>query len=132
MTSGHPVDAWHELIESRDPEGLDPLLAEDVVFHSPIVHTPQKGREITRAYLTAAFHVLVNDSFTYVREIRGERDVCLEFTVEIEGVHVNGVDLIRFDAAGRIAEFKVMVRPLKAIQLLHAMMARMLERLKPG
>ena len=127
METGHPVHAWHRLMEARDPSGLDALLADDVVFHSPVVHTPQKGRDITRLYLTAAFHVLFNDSFTYVREVLGERDAILEFTVEIDGIHVNGVDMIRFDADGRIVDFKVMVRPLKAMQLLHAQMARMLE-----
>ena len=130
MTDSHPVQAWHALLESRDLSGLDTLLAEDAVFHSPVVHAPQKGREITKAYLVAASHVLMNDSFHYVREILGERDACLEFSVEVDGIHINGVDLIRFDAQGRIAEFKVMVRPLKAIQLLHGMMARMLEQLK--
>ncbi len=130
MTDPHPVAAWHDLLARRDPSGLDALLADDVVFHSPIVHTPQKGRAITRLYLGAAFRVLFNDRFHYVREIVSGRDACLEFSTEIDGVHVNGVDLIRFDAEGRIVDFKVMVRPLKAIQLVHGMMARMLDELK--
>jgi len=117
---------WHRLVDDRNPRGLDTLLADSVVFHSPIVHTPQVGREITTQYLTAAFHVLVNESFRYVREVAGCRDAVLEFMVEIEGITVNGVDMIKWDDAGRIVEFKVMLRPIKAINLIHQKMAEML------
>jgi len=120
------VAAWHRLVDARSPDGLDALLADDVVFLSPIVHTPQVGRAITNAYLTAAFHVLFNDTFRYVREIVGDDSAALEFETEIDGIQINGVDLIRFDADGRIVEFKVMVRPLKAIQRVHAMMKQRL------
>lgn len=118
---------WHELVRARDPGGLDALLAEDVVFHSPVVHTPQAGKAITKRYLSAAFRVFFGDSFRYVREIVGPRDAVLEFMVELDGVTVNGVDLIRWNDEGRIVEFKVMVRPLKAIQAIHQQMAAMLQ-----
>ena len=124
------LDAWHAVVRSRDPALLDELLADDVVFLSPVVHTPQRGRDITRSYLQAAMHVLNNDSFTYLREIVDGNDAVLEFQTEIDGITINGVDMLRFDDAGRIIEFKVMVRPLKAIQTLHGMMAQMLERMK--
>ena len=130
MIPDHPVQRWHRLIDERNPDGLDDLLADDVVFHSPIVHTPQKGRAITKLYLLAAFQVLANDTFHYVREVVSERDAALEFTTQIDGILVNGIDLIRFDADGRIIDFKVMVRPLKAIQLVHGMMRKMLEQAK--
>ena len=117
---------WHRLVKDRNPKGLDSLLADNVVFHSPIVHTPQVGKEITTQYLTAAFHVLVNESFRYVREVAGSHDAVLEFQVEIDGVIVNGVDMIKWDDAGRIVEFKVMLRPIKAINLIHQKMAAML------
>jgi hypothetical protein len=132
-TSHMTVDtmaSWHRIVESRDISGLDDLLFEDVVFHSPVVHTPQAGRALTRLYLMGAFHVLLNDTFRYVREIIGERDAALEFVVEIEGIRVNGVDLIRWGEDGRIVDFKVMLRPLKAIHLIHQKMAAMLEAMK--
>jgi hypothetical protein len=126
-------------------ESLDELLADDVVFHSPIVHTPQEGKALTKLYLMAAFNVLPGQSepdasaneakkaegnFRYVREVVGENDAVLEFVTKIDDITVNGVDIIRFDDEGRIAEFKVMIRPLKAIQKIHAQMAQMLDALK--
>jgi hypothetical protein len=114
---------WHEIVASKDPRGLDSLLAEDVVFHSPVVHTPQVGKGITKKYLTAAMAVFVNDSFRYVREVYSDSVGVLEFLVEIDGVVVNGVDIISWNADAQILEFKVMIRPLKAIQLIHQKMA---------
>lgn len=126
------VAAWHDLLLSRDPAGLDALLADDVVFHSPVVHTPQVGKFVTFLYLSAALRVFVNDSFHYVREVVGEHDAMLEFQVEIDGIAVNGVDMIRWNDAGRIVDFKVMVRPLKAINLIHQKMAAMLAQMQPA
>ncbi len=120
------IEAWHQLVRTRNPAGLDTLLADEVVFVSPVVHTPQRGKAVTQAYLGAAFAVFFNPSFRYVREIVGPSDAMLEFETTIDGVLVNGVDIIRWDAQDRIVEFKVMVRPLKAIQLIHARMAAML------
>jgi len=121
-----PIAIWHEMVRTRNPKDLDSLLAEDVVFFSPVVHTPQAGRKLTRMYLMAAFMVFFNDSFRYVREVIGKRDAVLEFAVEIDGISVNGVDMIRWNEAGQIIEFKVMLRPLKAITLIHAKMGAML------
>jgi hypothetical protein len=120
---------WHDIVRRRDVAGLQALLADEVVFHSPVVHTPQRGKAITTLYLTGAMHVLNNGSFRYVREVLGPRDALLEFTTEIEGIHLNGVDLIQWDDSGRIVDFKVMVRPLKAIQILHQKMGELLQRL---
>lgn len=125
-TSTHPIQRWHELVRAHDPSGLDALLADDAVFVSPVVHTPQRGKALTRAYLAAAFRVFFNPSFRYVREIVGPSDAMLEFETEIDGIQVNGVDIIRWAPDGRIVEFKVMIRPLKAIQLIHERMAAML------
>ena len=124
------IAAWHDLVRRRSANGLDALLADDVVFHSPIVHTPQVGKAVTTMYLTAALHVLANDTFRYVREVVGARDAALEFQVDVDGIVVNGIDLIRWDETGRIVDFKVMVRPLKAVNLLHAQMRAMLESMK--
>ena len=123
----HPVKVWHRLVQQRDPGGLDALLADDAVFVSPVVHTPQRGKRLATAYLTAAFRVFFNPSFRYVREIVGPSDAMLEFETEIDGIVVNGVDLLRWNEAGRIIEFKVMLRPLKAIQLVHQRMAELLQ-----
>jgi hypothetical protein len=118
---------WHRLVQDRDPGGLDALLSASVVFHSPVVHTPQVGKVMAMQYLTAAFRVFFNETFRYVREVAGERDAVLEFEVVIDGLTVNGVDMIRWDEEGKIVDFKVMLRPLKAINLIHQKMAAMLQ-----
>ena len=123
------VERWHELLNSRDVTRLDDLIADDAVFHSPIVHTPQKGKELTQLYLTAAYHVLLDSNFRYVREVVSGDDAVFEFTADIDGIHVNGVDIITCDDDGLITEFKVMMRPLQAINAVHAQMKAMLEKL---
>jgi hypothetical protein len=121
------IATWHRLVKERNPAGLNDLLADDAVFHSPVVHTPQVGKAITRAYLTAAFDVFFTPNFRYVREVVGARDAVLEFMLEIDGIAINGVDMIRWNDDGRIVEFKVMLRPLKAVNLIHQKMAAMLQ-----
>ena len=118
---------WHQVAKDRDIEGLYNLLDDNVVFHSPVVHTPQEGKAITGKYLSAAFDVFFNESFTYVREVSSEGQAILEFEVEIQGVKVNGVDMISWNQTGLIIEFKVMVRPLKAVSLIHQNMGAMLQ-----
>lgn len=124
-----PIEDWHKAVEARNPAMLDALLADDVAFHSPVVHTPQRGKAITTLYLTAAMQVLGGPGFRYLREVIGERDAVLEFEVELDGISINGVDMIRWNDDGRIVDFKVMVRPLKAVNLLHQKMAAMLQRI---
>lgn len=124
----HPTLAtWHDLVKSRNAKGLQAILADNVVFHSPVVHTPQPGKAVTLHYLSAAFQVFFNESFHYVRELAGPHDAVLEFVVEIDGITVNGVDMIKWNDEGLIVEFKVMIRPLKAINLIHQKMAAMLQ-----
>lgn len=120
------MDKWHEIVRTRDASGLGDLLSDDVVFYSPVVRTPQVGKTITAMYLSAAIHVFGNDSFRYVREMIGESDAVLEFETEIDGIIVNGVDMIKWNADGKMVEFKVMLRPLKAVNLIHEKMAAML------
>jgi len=122
-----PIEAWHRIVETRDVQGLDALLADEAVFHSPVVHTPQVGKPVTKKYLAAAFQVFFNDSFRYVRELQGDKDAVLEFEVKLDGITVNGVDMIKWNDAGKITEFKVMLRPLKAVNLIHQKMAEMLQ-----
>src|SRR5271163_3659223 len=113
------VARWHEIVRSRDGAALDALLAEEVVFHSPVVFRPQVGKALTKAYLAAALEVLGNETFRYVGEWVGANSVVLEFVVTVEGIEINGADFIVWNEADRITQFKVMVRPLKAVNLLH-------------
>jgi hypothetical protein len=122
------IQGWHEVVEKRDPSLLGALLADEVVFHSPVVHTPQRGKAITTLYLGAAVKVFGNDTFRYVREVSQGPHSVLEFVTQLGEVQVNGVDMITFDQAGRIIDFKVMIRPLKAIQLIHQLMAAALPK----
>jgi ketosteroid isomerase-like protein len=124
------IKEWHKLVESRDAAGLDNLLADNVVFHSPVVHTPQEGKPITTLYLTAATQVLNNGTFKYLREVISGNNAVLEFSTVIDGITINGVDMITWGADGRITDFKVMIRPLKAINLIHRMMGEMLQKIK--
>ncbi|QFU75374.1 nuclear transport factor 2 family protein [Halioglobus maricola] len=116
------IDTWHDYVKSGDSQQLRDLIHDDAIFWSPVVHTPQKGKEIVCQYLQAAGKVLGDDNFAYVREIVGERDAVLEFTNEVDGITVNGVDMIRWNDDGKIVDFKVMLRPLKAIQIIHQQM----------
>jgi hypothetical protein len=126
------IERWHRLVETNDMKALDDLLADDAVFSSPIVHTPQAGKAITARYLMGAAMILNNPSFHYVNEWIGERSAVLEFEAVVDGIQVNGVDMIHWNDAGRIVRFKVMVRPLKAINLLHQKMAALLTGQAPA
>lgn len=123
----NPIEIWHRLVRNQDPSGLTGLLAADAIFYSPVVHTPQRGREVVAGYLSAAFLVFFNPTFRYVRHIIGASDAMLEFETEIDGIQVNGVDLIKWNDAGQITEFKVMIRPLKAVNIIHQRMSAMLQ-----
>jgi hypothetical protein len=123
-----PIEQWHQVVKSRDAAALKDLLADDVVFVSPVVHTPQVGRSITMAYLHAAMQVLNNPSFHYLNQWFGPESAVLEFECVVDGITVNGIDMIHWNPDGRIDHFKVMVRPLKAMNKLHEMMGRELQR----
>jgi SnoaL-like protein len=117
---------WYGYTRSHDDAVLWELLHPEVVFESPVVHTPQRGRDITFKYLSSAGKVLGGPGFRYVGEWANDTRVVLEFTNEIDGITINGVDIITFDAEDRITHFKVMVRPLKALNLLHRAMGEQL------
>ncbi|QIG42741.1 nuclear transport factor 2 family protein [Nocardioides anomalus] len=120
-----PVAAWHAIAEARDPAGLDALLADDVVFRSPAVHTPQEGKAVTTAYLSAAIAVL-GPSLVYHRQWYADDSAVLEFEAELDGLAVHGVDMLQWGADGRLTEFTVMVRPAKGLEVLIAAMAAQL------
>ena len=131
MSAELGLKKWHEVMEGgSSPDALTTIIHEDAIFHSPVVHTPQVGRPIVVAYLAAAGQTLGNDSFKYVRELIDGENAMLEFQTTMDGIHVNGIDLIRFDEDGMITDFKVMVRPLKAVNKVWEQMAAQLERQK--
>ena len=120
------IARWHRHLAGELPGGLDELLADDVVFHSPVVYTPQRGRAVTAQYLQAASSVLGGDDFRYTKQVLAADTAVLEFETSVGGRYVNGVDIIRCDAAGRIVEFRVLLRPLQGIQAVHEEMGRRL------
>lgn len=131
MSAHEGLKKWHSVIDGgSDPGALAAIMREDAVFHSPVVHTPQRGRPIVVAYLAAAGKTLGNDSFEYLREIVDGNNAVLEFSTEMDGIQVNGVDMITFDDDGLITDFKVMVRPLKAVNKVWEMMGAQLEKAK--
>jgi hypothetical protein len=129
------VDRWHRYLEAPSAEALGDLLADDVVFYSPVVFTPQQGKDVTMLYLLAAAQSLPGDgtergSFHYTKQVLAGDVAVLEFETTVGGKHVNGVDIIRCDDAGRIVEFRVMIRPLQAVNAVHQQMAAMLESMQ--
>ncbi len=123
----HPIEKWHQIMQSDNNDGLWDILDENAVFSSPVVHTPQAGREKTFAYLSAASQTFSNSQFEYVRKIIDGNQAMLEFTAKIDGIIINGVDIITFNDAEKIIDFKVMVRPLKAINMLWQKMGEQLQ-----
>ena len=122
-----PIARWHRAVEAKDFSGVEDLLADDAVFYSPVVHSPQAGKALTAKYLRAAMAVLDTPEFRYVGEWRSERSAVLEFEVKLDGVVVNGVDIVRWNEQGRIVLFKVMMRPLKALSAIMPLMAAQLQ-----
>ena len=128
MTQPVAIARWHEAARRRNVAALDALLADDVVFLSPVVRTPQPGKALTKAYLAAALEALFNETFRYVGEWIGPNSAVLEFVAVIDGIEINGADFIAWNGADQIVSFKVMIRPLKAIELVRQRMAAQLAR----
>ncbi len=122
-------EKWEEVMRKGGGEYLHNILAENAVFHSPLVHTPQAGREKAYQYLNAASKTFENTGFQYVREIIDGKQIMLEFVAEIDGIHINGIDIIAWNDEGKISDFKVFIRPLKAINMISGKMAEQLEKL---
>jgi len=123
----HVVERWHRFLAGDLPGGLDELLADDVVFYSPIVYTPQRGKDVTTLYLQAAKQTLGSPDFRYTKQVVTGDTAVLEFETSLDGKYVNGVDVIRCDEVGAIVEFRVMIRPLQAVNAVHEQMKAMLE-----
>ena len=137
------IKQWHDFTHGNLPGGLDTLLADDIIFYSPVVFTPQEGKELAKLYLMAAGNTFGGDdakkngdiedsSFRYTKEVLSGNQAILEFETKIEGKYVNGVDIISFNEDGKISEFKVMIRPLQAVNIIHMQMQKMLAELSNG
>ncbi len=135
------LEKWHAHLRGELPGGLDELLDDDVVFYSPVVFTPQRGKDLTKLYLSAAGNTFSEgdadkapgkgaSNFRYTKEVVGGDHIVLEFEFELEGKYINGVDIITWNDAGKIIEFKVMIRPLQAVNMVHAQMQAMLEKMQ--
>ncbi|GIV03767.1 MAG: hypothetical protein KatS3mg077_1510 [Candidatus Binatia bacterium] len=124
------LQRWHEAVKNRCLGELDALLASDAVFYSPVVYSPQRGKDLVKLYLAGALQVLGNETFRYVREVAQGNHAVLEFEARVEGIYVNGVDMLAWDERNQIVEIKVMLRPLKAIEVVRQRMAAMLEELQ--
>ena len=134
------IKKWHDHISGDFPGGFEELLADNVIFYSPIVFSPQKGKDLTTLYLMAAGNTFGGDnsknrsfqesSFKYIKEVLDGNQAILEFETQIDGIYVNGVDVITFNNQGKISEFKVMIRPLQAVNIIHEKMQEMLNQYK--
>ena len=128
----HPretLSKWHEVVRTNNIHLLDDLLADNVVFYSPVVWTPQEGKFLTKLYLISASQVIGGQHFKYTQEIVSDKAAMLEFTTVVDDITINGVDIIEFNEQGKIKSFKVMVRPLKAINKLHQKMGEIMNLL---
>ena len=125
-----PVSKWHEVVKNRDYNLLTKILHDDVIFYSPVVYSPQRGKDITLKYLMTASEVFNSSNFEYIKEINNQNFASLEFTLTIDDTEINGIDLISWDDAGLITEFKVFIRPLQGVNLIHKLMQQMLENFK--
>ena len=123
----NPINKWHEVVTTQNQDLLKSILAENVTFYSPVVFTAQKGKSLTLLYLMAAAQVFNNKSFSYTKEIINENHATLEFELNINGIEINGIDLITWNEEGMIVEFKVFIRPLQGVNVIHKMMQQMLE-----
>ncbi len=118
---------WHSFVQTQDPAILSKLIADDAVFHSPVVHTPQVGKQLCMMYLMGAMQVFSEGTFEYVGQWDCPDGAVLEFNSVVDGITINGVNVIRWNDDQQIVDFKVLVRPLKGVNLLHQKMKAMLE-----
>tara|TARA_R110000787_G_scaffold63273_2_gene142539 strand:- start:1518 stop:1895 length:378 start_codon:yes stop_codon:yes gene_type:complete len=121
---------WHDLIAKKAVDQVSTLLADNVTLFSPVIHTPIQGKKVVSMYLTAAFHTFLNGTFKYDREFTGKNSAVLEFSLSINGIDINGIDMITWNEQGEITEFKVMIRPYKALNMINDQMTAMLDKLK--
>jgi len=122
------IEKWHHYVEKGDIKVLQNILSDDVVFHSPVLHTPQSGKALTTMYLSAAYYMFKDTEFIYKRQVLQNQQAVLEFETQIDGIIINGVDIIECNEAGQIKEFKVMIRPLQGLKKIQQKMFEILEK----
>ncbi|URQ73292.1 nuclear transport factor 2 family protein [SAR86 cluster bacterium] len=127
MNKINPIKTWHKVVENGELSKLDEILDEDCNFYSPVVFSPQNGRETTKKYLSAAAIVFADESFKYTKELISNELACLEFELVLNEININGIDIISWNEEGKITEFKVMIRPLKAVEIIHKYMGEELK-----
>ncbi len=123
------IEKWHEVVNSRNPDLLDQLLDEDVIFYSPVIFSPQEGKALTQLYLTGAMYLLANQNFKYINEVIGDKVAVLEFETLLDDIYVNGVDIIHWNDSNKITSFKVMVRPQKALTKVQEKMWKLIQQM---
>ncbi len=131
MSTVKGLETWHQFVKNKSTNDLDNFIADDAVLHSPVMFKPIEGRFMVSMYLTAAAEIIANNNFEYVREVCDADNVMLEFTTTIADISVNGIDMIKFNDKGQLQEIKVMIRPLKAVNIVHQKMGEFLEKMKP-
>ena len=119
MNKINPIKAWHKIVVNGELAKLNEILDEDCIFYSPVVFSPQNGKEATKKYLSAAAIVFADDSFKYTKELISNGLACLEFELVLNEININGIDIISWNEEGKRTEFKVMIRPLKAVEIIH-------------
>ncbi len=130
MSTIKGLTIWHDFVKNRSTDGLDDFIDDDAILYSPVVFKPIEGKFMVTMYLIAASEIIANDNFEYVREVCDEENAMLEFVTEIDGITVEGVDMIKFTDKGKLKEIKVMLRPLKAVNIVHQKMGEYLEKMK--
>jgi hypothetical protein len=130
MLIKNTIETWHQFVQQGDIKILQSILSDNVVFHSPVLHTPQSGKPLATMYLSAAYYVFKDSDFTYNRQVIQDKQAVLEFETEIDGTVINGVDIIEWNDSGQIIEFKVMIRPLQGLQKIQQKMLEILEQSK--
>ena len=124
------LNKWHTMIKSKQVDQVSTLLADNVTLFSPVIHSPIQGKKMVSMYLTAAFHTFLNGTFNYNREFSGDNSAVLEFSLNIQGIEINGIDMITWNDESKITEFKVMIRPYKALNMINDQMTAMLATLQ--
>lgn len=124
------LDTWHDFVINKNHDNLSDFIDENATLYSPIVFTPIKGSFMVGMYLMAAAEIIGNSNFKYVREVCDSENAMLEFVTKINGISVEGIDMIKFTKQGKLKEIKVMIRPLKAVNIVHEKMGEYLEKMK--
>ena len=129
MSTLKGLDIWHDFVINKNHDNLSDFIDENAILYSPIVFKPIEGNFMVSMYLMAAAKIIGNENFKYVREVCDDENAMLEFVTEIKGISVEGIDMIKFTKEGKLKEIKVMIRPLKAVNIVHQKMGEYLQKM---